>query len=370
MNLENFTYQFIELLQKFDYQIENSNRIWKVFFPDLAGEKWHFFHVLAYQNTFYIYHINGEVGSLEIVPNKSVEIEESFVFEEDELESQWLQLVQSAITWLEEVEKDWVQAHLRLQKEYPFKHRWGILPHSLVQRVLGSGNLLVKKLGETKAKEFVGLVERGFFSPFTKPKLDSMTAEKYFEYCKIAYLAVEKEVDANLSGKEMYRIYADGRNEGLLDIDPNSAEEFADWIDHKHPKRERGGHPWEIVRGGSYTHIGMRVQRPSYREEGFVVELYGHSSLKLPDTIKMFLAIHNAGFPIYIVEPQNIRKRLLGQDKVGIVPNYETLTRAEQHFDSEDVIEVMYYGDLRKHKKQLRSVIQWEVLPILKVRDF
>jgi len=38
----------------------------------------------------------------------------------------------------------------------------------------------------------------------------------------------------------MYAHFADGRHEGLLEIDPDSAEKFADWIDGKHPKRAIG----------------------------------------------------------------------------------------------------------------------------------
>jgi hypothetical protein len=41
----------------------------------------------------------------------------------------------------------------------------------------------------------------------------------------------------------MYERYADGRHEGLLDIDGDSAQAFADWIDGTHPKRGCGGHP-------------------------------------------------------------------------------------------------------------------------------
>jgi hypothetical protein len=66
----------------------------------------------------------------------------------------------------------------------------------------------------------------------------------------IAAARKEDKVDKSLSGLEMYKKYADGRHEGLLEIDPNSAQEFSDWIDGKHPRRSTGGHPWEIKRGG------------------------------------------------------------------------------------------------------------------------
>ena len=131
----------------------------------------------------------------------------------------------------------------------------------------------------------------------------------------------------------MYAHYADGRHEGLLDIDPKSAREFADWIDGTHPKRGRGGHPWEIKRGGNTTHINLAVARPAlHRKEGFKVELQGESIGRVDETIRMFLAIHEAKLAVSIANPEGLRKRLLAQDHIGIVTVLRSLHRANQHF--------------------------------------
>jgi len=181
----------------------------------------------------------------------------------------------------------------------------------------------------------------------------------------------EETVDDSLSGREMYGRYADGRHEGLLDIDPYSEEEFADWIDGAHPKRGGGGHPWEIKRGGNTTHIDLTVSRPSpYRKEGFKVEMRGESIGRMIETIRMFLAIHEAGIPISIADPEGVRKRLLVQDKIGIIPFYASPHRANQHFSrEEDVFDVMYYDDLGRFKRRITPFITWEPLPILKPTD-
>lgn len=76
-----------------------------------------------------------------------------------------------------------------------------------------------------------------------------MTANDFFDYCKIAYIAGQRRddhVDKPLSGREMYQHYADGRDEGLLQIDPNSPQEFSDWLDSKHPKRTMGDIPGKL----------------------------------------------------------------------------------------------------------------------------
>ena len=81
----------------------------------------------------------------------------------------------------------------------------------------------------------------------------------------------------------------------------------------------------------------------------------------------MFLGIHKAGLPITIDDPEGIRKRLLGQDNIGIVPHFHSLHRANQHFHEHDsVYDVMYYDDLGRYKSRIRPFITWEPLPILK----
>ena len=137
-----------------------------------------------------------------------------------------------------------------------------------------------------------------------------MTANDFFEYCKIAYIAGQVKgdhVDTQLSGRQMYERYADGRDDGLLEISGDSSDEFATWIDGTHPKKRIGGHPWEIKRGGNTTHIDLYVSRPRYgQKEGFVVTLCGRSFNRLKETICMFLAIYEAGLPITIDDPEGI----------------------------------------------------------------
>ncbi|MEM6317335.1 MAG: hypothetical protein AAF960_06675 [Bacteroidota bacterium] len=106
-------------------------------------------------------------------------------------------------------------------------------------------------------------------------------------------------------------------------------------------------------------------------KSGFKVELYGNANTRLPETIKMFLVIHQANLPITIAEPDNIRKRLLGQGNVGIIPIYDSLYQANQFFrEEEGVFDVVYYEDLEKYKSQLAPFIRWETLPILRPRYF
>ncbi len=84
----------------------------------------------------------------------------------------------------------------------------------------------------------------------------------------------------------------------------------------------------------------------------------------------MFLGIYDASIPISIADPEGIRKRLLAQDNIGIIPSYASLHRANQHFDQDqDVFDVMYYDDLGRFKRRITPFVTWESMPILKPRD-
>lgn len=378
MPLQNHLDSFIQKLKKFDYTLSGPDPVWKTLFKT-PKEKWNYLHISKYQKTFYISHINGDIGSLEVIPGKKIKIVEPGAFSEarplepdDELAEEWFNIIIAADKWLTFCGKDWVKANAQIQEQYPLEFRYGTVAGCIVREMFSDRFRLDKAIGKTKAKQFVRLVEKGYFLNEEHFIAKSMTANRYFEYCKIAYLAAaakKENLDSSESGRALYKRFADGRHEGLLDINPDSEQEFADWLDGKHPKRSSGGHPWEIKRGGSFTHIGLRVQRPYYApKDGFKIELYGNANIRLAETIKMFLAIYKAGLPITIAFPDNIRKRLLGQDNFGIIPSYESPSHADQHFlPEEDVYDVIYFNDVGRYKKRIMPFIRWEALPILRV---
>ncbi len=371
---EENVYSFIAELRQFDYRIESIDLIWDVIFPHkkISQTTYHYIRVTKYQDTFYIGHQDGDLCSLEIQLNKSVKATESFGFsrEEGNFAKKWDGLISSARNWLTIVKKDWIKANKEIWSLYPLNRRYGIMCSSFVGELLKDICRIDQELGKVKTKKFIKLVEQGNIRNYHDAIVPSMTANDYFAYCKIAYISGQRKddcVDESLSGREMYERYADGRDEGLLEIAENSAEEFADWIDGKHPKKTTGGHPWEIKRGGNTTHIDLSVSRPNYNKEGFIVRLRGASFTRLKETICMFLGVHEAGLPIVIDDPEGIRKRLLGQDNIGIIPCFHSLHRANQHFHEHDsVYDVMHYNELGRYKSRIKPFITWEPLPVLK----
>ena len=375
---------FLQELSHFDYGLSSIDHIWNILFP-YARDKWTHIHINRYRQVYFISQFtesNRDDRGLEVEPGKSVKPLDTMrtsssrnLDDDSVLAAYWKPLIIAAHKWLRAVSRDWIKANKKVQLEYPLNRRYGIVQNSLVRNSLPDIYRLDRELGKMRSRKLVRLVEDGFFMRSENTERATMTAGDYFSYCKIAYPAAKRKgekIDNTLSGREMYKLYADGRHEGLLDIDETSEQEFADWLDGRHPKRRRGGHPWEIKRGGNTTHINLTVRRPSYHQDkNFIVELQGDSMGRMVETMRMFLAIHKASLPISIRDPEGVRNRLLGQDSIGIVPNYTFLHRASQHFSKEqDDYDVLHYDDLGRYKRRITPFIRWDPLPILKPRDF
>ncbi|MHB1947982.1 MAG: hypothetical protein ACYCQI_07705 [Gammaproteobacteria bacterium] len=362
---------FIKSLKNFSYELSSYDHIWRIIFPN--KRKWDYIIVNKYNDSFYLSSLISEIETLEVTKNK-IQMHSGFgrqtYNEEDNLKA-WNELITEANKWLAIVKKDWLKANKFVWQNYPLKYRKGFVSHAVVRQCAPDLYRLDKELGAIKTNKFLSIVESPYFHDREKNSLEKMTANDYFKYCKIAYLAGKRKdeyVDKSLPGKEMYKLYADGRHEGLLDINGDSAEEFTNWLDGKHEKFNRGGgHPWEIKRGGNTTHINLNVTREKYTKKRFVVSLCAASIGRLKETIGMFLALHEAGLPITIADPEGIRKRLLAQDNIGVVPAYDSLHRANQSYpEYQEVYEVMHYDDLGKAKRQVTSFIVWDQLPLLK----
>lgn len=112
----------------------------------------------------------------------------------------------------------------------------------------------------------------------------SLTSRKYYDICKIGYLAIDNKIDKDIDSKKLFYSLADGRTHGLKDIDLDSEEEFGEWF------LENGEHPdhaFEILRGRSFYRGDLWIDKD---DEGYYLTLSGsnyHTQIKI-------LKIYNA----------------------------------------------------------------------------
>lgn len=81
---------------------------------------------------------------------------------------------------------------------------------------------------DAEIKKFVSYISEQHDNKPVGSCLDEMTAEKFYEFCSMGYKANKYEHLEGLTAKEQYYKMADGRDNGLSEIDGESPSEFAD----------------------------------------------------------------------------------------------------------------------------------------------
>ena len=166
-------------------------------------------------------------------------------------------------------------------------------------------------------------------------RLPRMTANDFYGFCAAGYRANAYPGLEGLSLREMYRAHADGRDEGLGEIDPDSPEAFDAWY---HDRSHGGGHPWEVCRGGNSTHVSLCV---CHDEGGYYLALAGKSWSRSVETAKFFLALHRQGLPVVLADASTLLARFRGTDLIGIVPDNIIPRYCEFCFPGESIADFM-----------------------------
>lgn len=165
--------------------------------------------------------------------------------------------------------------------------------------------------------------------------ISEMTAAKFYEYCAIGYKANKYEHLEGLTAKEQYYKKADGRDEGLSEINVDSSDEFEEWYNNRH---RGGGHPWEVCRGGNSTHIDLFVD---HDEQGYFLSIAGKAWTRSIEVIKFYNALRTEGVAVYLHDAKGITDRLLGRDRIGIVPEHVFPSYCEAWFPGMDILDFM-----------------------------
>lgn len=192
-------------------------------------------------------------------------------------------------------------------------------------------------------EKFLQLASESDLSAIPMNCLPHMTARQFYEACYIGYKTVgykprdhyqfedteeEHKRYGGASAKETYYMYADGRDDGLLNVPIDDHEAFASWMRREKPYYEpNGSHPWEVVTSMSISHsIHLYVSnstKDGKRDDKYHFALAGNDYSRSPETIAFFLALHHAGLPVRLIDAESLVARLQETDMIGIVSEWE-----------------------------------------------
>lgn len=258
-------------------------------------------------------------------------------------------------TWLlEEVKKCLAELkagtyNKRINRELPCGQKTGtILRKDLWDLFPQRRADFFEDISQTEIEEFVTLMDKQ--RKDDSDRIKHLTVNDFFSLCALGYKANNYE-GTDLSPREQYYLHADGRDDDLGKINPDSVEEFRDWLLNK----LKYGHPWEVCRGGNSTHISLYV---GYDEAGFFLILAGSAWTRTIETVKFYLALINAGFPVYLRDGKILASRLLETERIGVVPDGVFPCYCEMLFPGEHIIDFMNLP--YENREQIAELCVWQ----------
>lgn len=222
-----------------------------------------------------------------------------------------------------------------VRQNLPAKHRTGYIVRKDLWDVFPeSRDEFFKDFSKLKAAAFSALMTRQeIIGPRPDNRLPFMTANDYYYWCSLGYKA-NNYSGTELSPKEQYYLHADGRDDGLGDIDPDDPNAFFEWY---HDNTHCGGHPWEVCRGGNSTNISLY---PRY-DNGWYLCIAGDAWTRTIESIKFYMALLEAQLPVYMYNGSILAKRVLETEKIGIVPDGIFPAYCDSMFEDDDIIDYM-----------------------------
>jgi hypothetical protein len=327
--------------------------LWKFYYPEEL--KWYLVTFISHGGQYFV-----DIDNDTIFEITDHEIHASSSEDPSKLIGFLKNMINSIV---ENLGSDEMDFNSMIEKELPHSKRFGrILRSDYWELFPELKEILRDGLTEDDLKDLVIITELSK-KRFPDELMEKMTARDFFEYCKMGYEANDylKKSMEKMELKDIYLAFADGRDCGLCDIDPDSEEEFLDWYLHR---SHCGGHPWEISRGGNTTHISMYVCR---EDNGWFLNLAGSSLIRTLETVKMALVLFRNKIPIILHEADQIMRMVKGIDYIGIVPDIMIPRYCGSCFPEED--EINYFMNLGFEKtKEIIERSYWYPLEPISLR--
>ncbi len=357
---------FTEYVERFEPEIKGLDQDWQ--FHIKLERQWQKLDIKAYQDVWYCSispgitrgHFTKEQTNFSFSLEKADHTNQR---EKIPAEVQHaLPLINQAIKEIyDEVSINPLKYNSDLLKQLPPTIRWGAIPSPFVRDLLPEWMPFLQELSPSEIQAAIEICERGPSEP-----LSEMTAETFFDYARVAYLAnpetfkeTPEPSKVNQSGIELYKLYADGRDNGLTKLNQKSPKAFENWYSSS---KIGGGHPWEIYRGGNSTHIDLYVERPTLGpENSWQIKLSAFSSTRLAETCRIAIAFDKANLPFKLDHAESYLARLRGEDMVGIIPTGFDIKYGYHSFPKEfGVADCIHFSWLKD--SQGRQLAPWRDL--------
>jgi hypothetical protein len=356
--------QFIKDINLTQPEYNFSDRVWQ--FPMRFGSNpkdWTMVHVTLYEKTYYCYWSEWDL-SLELSTKGKIK-KPAFWSLSDGDSKKISYMLTKFTTVVKRIANDWLRVYRETLKNLPLDMRYGVITKGVIWTYYPDWYRVDIALGKMKTARFAAYVRAGKFRSEYAGHHREMSLALFMKYCKVAYLAnfrhFKGSVKKDMSGLEMYKRFADGRHEGLVELPSESADAFKQW----YQSGRGGGHPWEVYRGGNTTHIDLGVTE---KAGGWSVFLRGSSTSRMAETIRIALALENEGLPIEIHDDEELRSRLLGMDNMGIIPKFVLNHRASQNFEKGDrVFDCAHLHDFSR-KNRILPFISWKPIDPIRPR--
>lgn len=189
--------------------------------------------------------------------------------------------------------------------------------------------------------------------------IEDMTANKYYEICKIAYNAIGKD-DKTFSSKELFYKNADGRDQGLSEINGNSIEEFNTWY---RENEHHFDHTFEILPGRSFYRANLWIVK---KDNGYYLKLSGKNFWTSLDVIKIYVELIKNNIPVILCDAELITKRLLGESNLAIISTGKTAYGYHKVFE-QYFLDGMHLPE--ENRELFIGKIKWEDIPKLEIKN-
>lgn len=211
-----------------------------------------------------------------------------------------------------------------INESLPYDRRYGLIQRQKLWEATGGAFDEDQRIDAKEAKELADAL-RAQPSEQEIRRLPSLTTGRYFDALKVGYQATGRKNTrdwiANIpadDGRAWYARFGDGRDRTLLQIDPQSEEEFEEWYDEK--LHGFGfDHNFEIFVGRGCTRVHMN---PCKDKQGWYCCMWGSITWHASDMARVWRAVNETGVPVYIDEANAVADALEGKDWILIVPKH------------------------------------------------